>query len=161
MFHFTPPPIYLSRGLSIFVNCHKSTAQNLRMLHKQSPRPGAFLAPRPGAGGMILPVQSPNRASRRTKKLPPPMTQTKKQQGPGAICSRACCHFFMDNGSIFSGVLRRLLFVHNLCGDHDNAHCYQIVFLIGYLAKRSAHVAGVCGLLAAQARKVVCTTLVS
>ena len=63
------------------------------MLHKQSPRPGAFWAPGRGREGMILPVQSPNSASRRTKKLPPPMTQTKKQQGPGAICSRACCHF--------------------------------------------------------------------
>ena len=44
------------------------------MLHKQSPRPGAFWAPRPGAGGMILPVQSPNNASglgyRRRKKFP-------------------------------------------------------------------------------------------
>ena len=99
-------------------------------------------------------------ASRRTKKLPPPMTQTKKQQGPGAICSGACCHFLWKK-IMLSGVLRRLLFVLSLCGDYDNAHCYQIVFLIGYLAKRSAHVAGVCGLLAAQARKVVCTTLVS
>lgn len=68
---------------------------------------------------------------------------------------------FYGKKSCFSGVLRRLLFVLSLCGDHDNAHCYQIVFLIGYLAKRSAHVAGVCGLLAAQVRKVVCTTLVS
>ena len=84
----------------------------------------------------------------------------KKQQGPGAICSGACCHFLWKK-IMLSGALRRLLFVHSLCGDYDNAHCYQIVFLIGYLAKRSAHVAGVCGLLAAQARKVVCTTLVS
>ena len=56
------------------------------MLHKQSPRPGAFWAPRPGAGGMILPVQSPNRASRRChrrrKKLPPPTTQTQKTARP-------------------------------------------------------------------------------
>ena len=66
---------------------------------------------------------------------------------------------FYGKKSCFSGALRRLAL--SLCGDHDNAHCYQIVFLIGYLAKRSAHVAGVCGLLAAQARKVVCTTLVS
>ena len=99
-------------------------------------------------------------ASRRTKKLPSPMTQTKKQQTPERYAPGPAVIFY-GKKSCFSGALRRLLFVLSLCGDHDNAHCYQIVFLIGYLAKRSAHVAGVCGLLAAQARKVVCTTLVS
>ena len=32
---------------------------------------------------------------------------------------------FMDNGSIFSGALRRLVrrLVHRLCGNHENTHC--------------------------------------
>ena len=41
------------------------------MLHKQSPRPGAFWAPRPGAGDMILPVQSPNRAEQADEEAAP------------------------------------------------------------------------------------------
>ena len=81
-------------------------------------------------------------------------------KAPERYAPGPCCHFLWKK-IMLSGALRRLLFVLSLCGDHDNAHCYQIVFLIGSLAKRSAHVAGVCGLLAAQARKVVCTTLVS
>ena len=82
----------------------------------------------------------------------------KNSKAPERYAPGPCCHYLWKK-IMLSGVLRRL--VQSLCGDHDNAHCYQIVFLIGYLAKRSAHVAGVCGLLAAQARKVVCTTLVS
>ena len=100
-------------------------------------------------------------ASRRTKKLPPPMTQTQKNSKAPERYAPGPAVIFYGKKIMLSGALRHLFFVHRLCGDHDNAHCYQIVFLIGYLAKRSAHVAGVCGLLAAQARKVVCTTLVS
>ena len=73
------------------------------MLHKQSPRPGAFWAPRPGAGGMIFPVQSPNRASRRTKKLPPPMTQTQKTARPRSDMLQGLLSFFMEKNHAFRG----------------------------------------------------------
>ena len=43
---------------------------------------------------------------------------------------------------MLSGALRRLAL--SLCGDHDDTRCYQIAVIIGSLAKRSAHVAGVC-----------------
>ena len=119
------------------------------MLHKQSPRPGAFWAPRPGAGGMILPVQSPNSASRRTKKLPPPMAQTQKTAGPGAICSGACCHFLWKK-IMLSGALRRLFFVHSLCGDYDDAHRFLLSTEIGRSTKCSAYVADISGLFACQ-----------
>ena len=131
------------------------------MLHKQSPRPGAFLAPGRGRGHDLTssePEQGQQAVPQADEEAAPAHDPNQKTAGPGAICSGACCHFLWKK-IMLSGALRRLAL--SLCGDHDNAHCYQIVFLIGYLAKRSAHVAGVCGLLAAQARKVVCTTLVS
>ena len=73
------------------------------MLHKQSPRPGAFWAPRPGAGDMILPVQSPNRASSRTKKLPPPMTQTQKTARPRSDMLQGLLSFFMEKNHALPG----------------------------------------------------------
>ena len=71
------------------------------MLHKQSPRPGAFWAPRPGAGGMILPVQSPNSASSRAKKLPLPMTQTQKTARPRSDMLQGLLSFFMEKNHAF------------------------------------------------------------
>ena len=129
------------------------------MLHKQSPRPGAFWAPRPGAGGHDLAGSEPEQRQQADEEAAPAHDPNPKSSKAPERYAPGPAVIFYGKKSCFSGVLRRLAL--SLCGDHDNAHCYQIVFLIGYLAKRSAHVAGVCGLLAAQARKVVCTTLVS
>ncbi|MFR5990494.1 MAG: hypothetical protein ACLUGP_08985 [Faecalibacterium prausnitzii] len=78
------------------------------------------------------------------EQLPPPMTQTQKQQGPGAICSGACCHFLWKK-SCFSGVLRVL----SICGDYDEAHrC--LLSVNGQSTKCSAYVADVSGFFACQ-----------
>lgn len=77
---------------------------------------------------------------------PRPWPKPKKQQGPGAICSGACCHFLWKK-IMLSGALRRLFFVHSLCGDHDEAHpC--LLSVNGQSTKCSAYVADVCGLFA-------------
>ena len=160
-FILPPPPYIFVKGTFIFCKLPQIINRCFEYAAQTKPPAGSVLGSGPGAGGTILPVQSPNSAEQTDEEAAPAHDPNpKKQQGPGAICSGACCHFLWKK-IMLSGALRRLLFVHSLCGDYDNAHCYQIVFLIGYLAKRSAHVAGVCGLLAAQARKVVCTTLVS
>ena len=52
--------------------------------------------------------------------------------------------------SCFSGALRRLLFVHSLCGDYDDALCYLFAVLIDRLVKCSTHVAVVCGIFSSQ-----------
>ena len=71
----------------------------------------------------------------------------KKQQGPGAICSGACCHFLCKK-IMLSGVPRRLLF--SLCGNYDDALCYLFAVLIDRLVKCSTHVTGVCRLFTFQ-----------
>ena len=162
-FILPPPPYIFVKGTFIFCKLPQIINRCFEYAAQTKPPAGSVLGSEAGGRDMILPVQSPNSASRRchrrTKKLPPPMTQTQKTARPRSDMLQGLAVIFYGKKSCFSGALRRLAL--SLCGDHDNAHCYQIVFLIGYLAKRSAHVAGVCGLLAAQARKVVCTTLVS
>ena len=64
---------------------------------------------------------------------------------------------FYGKKSCFSGVLRLLAL--RLCGDHDDAHCYQLAVLIvplAHLAKRSAHVAVVFRLPVLQVIITVC-----
>ena len=75
----------------------------------------------------------------------------KKQQGPGAICSGACCHFLWKK-IMLSGALRRLFFVHRLCvcGDYDDAHRFLLSTEIGRSTKCSAYVADISGLFACQ-----------
>mgnify|MGYP000231804439 CR=1 FL=1 len=98
------------------------------MLHKQSPRPGAFWAPGRGREVRFCRFRARTAPSRRTKKLPPPMTQTQKNsKAPERYAPGPAVIFFMDNGSIFSGALRRLVrrLVHRLCGNHGNTLCYR------------------------------------
>ena len=76
-----------------------------------------------------------------------------KNSRPRSDMLRGLLSLFMDNGSIFSGVLRRLvfvLFVLSLCSDHDDTHCYRVAFLIGSFVKRSAHVVDFCRLFPEQ-----------
>lgn len=87
-------------------------------------------------------------ASKRTKKLPPPMTQTQKTARPRSDMLRGLAVIFYGKKSCFSGALRRLAL--SLCGDHDNTHCYRVAFLIGSFVKRSAHVVDFCRLFPEQ-----------
>ena len=157
-FIFPPPPIYLSRGRLFFCKLPQIINRCFEYAAQTKPPAGSVLDSEAGGGRYDFAGSKPEQGQQADKEAAPAHDPSQKTAGPGAICSGACCHFLWKK-IMLSGALRRLAL--SLCGDHDNAHCYQIVFLIGYLAKRSAHVAGVCGLLAAQARKVVCTTLVS
>ena len=160
MFHFTPPPIYLSRGRLFFCKLPQIINRCFEYAAQTKP-PGRERSGLRGRGqGHDLAGSEPEQGQQADEEAAPAHDPNLKNSRPRSDMLQGLLSFFMEK-IMLSGALRRLLFVLSLCGDHDNAHCYQIVFLIGYLAKRSAHVAGVCGLLAAQARKVVCTTLVS
>ena len=57
-------------------------------------------------------------ASRWTKKLPPPMTQTQKNSKAPERYAPGPAVIFYGKKSCFSGVLR----VHSICSDYDEAH---------------------------------------
>ena len=75
MFHSTPPLIFV-KGTFIFCKLPQIIDRCFEYAAQTKPPAGSVLGSEAGGGDMILPVQSPNSASRRTKKLPPPMTQT-------------------------------------------------------------------------------------
>ena len=153
-FILPPPPYIFVKGTFIFCKLPQIINRCFEYAAQTKPPAGSVLGSEAGGRDMILPVQSPNSASRRchrrTKKLPPPMTQTQKTARPRSNMLRGLLSLFMDNGSIFSGVLRRLFFVLSLCGDHDDTHCYRVAFLIGSFVKRSAHVVDFCSLFPEQ-----------
>ena len=163
-FILPPPPYIFVKGTFNFCKLPQINGPKFKNAAQTKPPAGSILGSRGRGQGHDLagsePEQGQQAVPQADEEAAPAHGPNPKTAGPGAICSGACCHFLWKK-IMLSGALRRLLFVLSLCGDHDNAHCYQIVFLIGYLAKRSAHVADVCGLLAAQAQKVVCITLVS
>ena len=74
MFHFTPPPYRFVKGTFNFCKLPQIIDRCFEYAAQTKPPAGSVLGSGPGAGGMILPVQSPNRASRRChrrrKKLP-------------------------------------------------------------------------------------------
>ena len=74
MFHSTPPPYIFVKGTFIFCKLPQIINRCFEYAAQTKPPAGSVLGSGPGAGGMILPVQSPNRASRRChrrrKKLP-------------------------------------------------------------------------------------------
>ena len=160
-FILPPPPYIFVKGTFNFCKLPQIINRCFEYAAQTKPPAGSILGSEAGGGRYDFAGSKPEQRQQADEEAAPAHGPNQKTARPRSDMLRGLLSLFMDNGSIFSGALRRLLFVLSLCGDHDNAHCYQIVFLIGYLAKRSAHVAGVCGLLAAQARKVVCTTLVS
>ena len=74
MFHSTPPPYIFVKGTFNFCKLPQIINRCFEYAAQTKPPAGSVLGSGPGAGGMILPVQSPNRASRRChrrrKKLP-------------------------------------------------------------------------------------------
>ena len=64
MFHSTPPLIFV-KGTFIFCKLPQIINRCFEYAAQTKPPAGSVLDSGPGAGGMILPVQSPNRASRR------------------------------------------------------------------------------------------------
>ena len=74
MFHSTPPPYIFVKGTFNFCKLPQIIDRCFEYAAQTKPPAGSILGSGPGAGGMILPVQSPNRASRRChrrrKKLP-------------------------------------------------------------------------------------------
>ena len=118
------------------------------MLHKQSPRPGAFWAPRPGAGGHDLAGSEPEQGQQSDEEAAPAHgPNLKNSKAPERYAPGPCCHFLWKK-IMLSGALRRLLF--SLCGDYDDALCYLFAVLIDRLVKCSTHVAVVCGIFSSQ-----------
>ena len=74
MFHSTPPPLKFFKGAFIFFKLPKIIKPVFEYAAQTKPPVGSILGSEAGGRDMILPVQSPNRASRRChrrrKKLP-------------------------------------------------------------------------------------------
>ena len=99
-----PPPLYIFvKGTFNFCKLPQINGPKFKNAAQTKPPAGSVLGSGPGAGGMILPVQSPNRASRRTKKLPPPMTQTQKTARPRSDMLQGLLSFFMEKNHAFRG----------------------------------------------------------
>ena len=73
------------------------------MLHKQSPRPGAFWAPGRGREGMILPVQSPNSAEQADEEAAPAHDPNPKNSRPRSDMLQGLLSFFMEKNHAFRG----------------------------------------------------------
>ena len=71
-----PPPYIFVKGTFIFCKLPQIIDRCFEYAAQTKPPAGSVLGSEAGGGDMILPVQSPDSASRRKKKLPPPMTQT-------------------------------------------------------------------------------------
>ena len=154
-----PPPYRFVKGTFNFCKLPQINGPKFKNAAQTRPPAGSILGSEAGGGRHDLAGSEPEQGQQADEEAAPAHDPNLKNSKAPERYAPGPAVIFYGKKSCFSGALRRLAL--SLCGDHDNAHCYQIVFLIGYLAKRSAHVAGVCGLLAAQARKVVCTTLVS
>ena len=74
MFHFTPPPYIFVKGTFNFCKLPQIIDRCFEYAAQTKPPAGSVLGSEAGGRDMILPVQSPNRASRRChrrrKKLP-------------------------------------------------------------------------------------------
>ena len=118
------------------------------MLHKQSPRPGAFWAPRPGAGGHDLAGSEPGQRQQADEEAAPAHgPNPKNSKAPERYALGPCCHFLWKK-IMLSGALRRLLF--SLCGDYDEAHRFLLSTGKGHSTKCSAYVADVSGFFVPQ-----------
>ena len=158
-FILPPPPIYLSRGRLFFCKLPQIINRCFEYAAQTKPPAGSILGSEAGGGRHDLAGSKPEQGQQAEEEAAPAHDPNPKNSKAPERYAPGPAVIFYGKKSCFSGALRRLAL--SLCGDYDDAHRYQIAFLIGYLAKRSAHVAVVCGLLAAQAQKVVCTTLVS
>ena len=74
MFHSPPPPLIFVKGTFIFCKLPQIINRCFEYAAQTKPPVGSILGSEAGGRDMILPVQSPNRASRRChrrrKKLP-------------------------------------------------------------------------------------------
>ena len=64
------------------------------MLHKQSPRPGAFWAPRPGAGGHDLAGSKPEQCQQSDEEAAPAHDPNLKNSRPRSDMLRGLLSFF-------------------------------------------------------------------
>ena len=73
------------------------------MLHKQSPRPGAFWAPRPGAGGHDLAGSKPEQGQQEDEEAVPAHGPNLKSSRPRSDMLRGLLSFFMEKNHAFRG----------------------------------------------------------
>ena len=73
------------------------------MLHKQSPRPGAFWAPRPGAGGHDLAGSKPEQGQQADEEAAPAHDPNPKNSRPRSDMLRGLLSFFMEKNHAFRG----------------------------------------------------------
>ena len=77
------------------------------MLHKQSPRPGAFWAPRPGAGGHDLagskPEQGQQAVPQADEEAAPAHDPNPKNSRPRSDMLQGLLSFFMEKNHAFRG----------------------------------------------------------
>ena len=73
------------------------------MLHKQSPRPGAFWAPRPGAGGHDLAGSEPEQRQQAGEEAAPAHGPNQKTARPRSDMLRGLLSFFMEKNHAFRG----------------------------------------------------------
>ena len=73
------------------------------MLHKQSPRPGAFWAPRPGAGGHDLAGSEPEQRQQADKEAAPAHDPNQKTARPRSDMLQGLLSFFMEKNHAFRG----------------------------------------------------------
>ena len=73
------------------------------MLHKQSPRPGAFWAPRPGAGGHDLAGSKPEQRQQSDKEAAPAHSPNLKTARPRSDMLQGLAVIFYGKKSCFPG----------------------------------------------------------
>ena len=73
------------------------------MLHKQSPRPGAFWTPGPGAGGHDLAGSEPEQRQQADEEAAPAHDPNLKTARPRSDMLRGLLSFFMEKNHAFRG----------------------------------------------------------
>ena len=128
------------------------------MLHKQSPRPGAFWAPGAGGGRHDLagskPEQGQQAVPQAEEEAAPAHDPNQKTARPRSDMLQGLAVIFYGKNHAFRA-LRRLFFY--LCGDHDDAHRCRLSIVMGHSTKCSAYVADICGFLAC---RLICNLIV-
>ena len=106
-FILPPPPYIFVKGTFNFCKLPQINGPKFKNAAQTRPPAGSILGSEAGGGRHDLagskPEQGQQAVPQADEEAAPPMTQTKKQQGPGAICSGACCHFLWKKIMLFRG----------------------------------------------------------
>ena len=102
-FILPPPPYIFVKGTFNFCKLPQINGPKFKNAAQTKPPAGSILGSGPGAGGMILSVQSPNRAEQADEEAAPAHDPNQKTARPRSDMLRGLLSFFMEKNHAFPG----------------------------------------------------------